>query len=520
MARTRKNAVALTSNQRLGSVLKTCRDLMRKDKGLNGDLDRLPQLTWMMFLKFFDDLEELAEAEALLESRTYEPTIPSPYRWRDWVLGEDALTGQDLISFLNNDEALLPGGERGPGLFATLRRADTDATNDKAQVVSRIFSGITNRMINGYIIRDVSLKLSEINFKSSEDAHTLSGLYEGMLREMRDSAGDSGEFYTPRPVVRLMVRLTAPVLGERILDPACGTGGFLVETYEYLKLQVSRSDQEAALQRETLFGYEAKSLPYMLAEMNMLLHGITTPNVTLQNALARRIAEIGDSDRVDVILTNPPFGGEEEDAIKSNYPAHLQTAETALLFLQQIMRMLARPTSGHGLSGGRAAVVVPNGTLFGDGVSARVKALLLREFNLHTIVRLPKGVFAPYSDIATNLLFFDRAGPTEEIWYYEHPLPDGRKQYVKTKPVRYDEFEPLVGWWSNRTETARAWKVKAQDVLVYADDGTLKSCNLDVANPNDLDSSDNRTANEIVSSMLTRSKEIDQLLVEIGKLLG
>jgi type I restriction enzyme M protein len=279
-----------------------------------------------------------------------------------------------------------------------------------------------------------------------------------MLREMRDAAGDSGEFYTPRPVVRFMVQVSDPRLGETVLDPACGTGGFLVEAYDHITQQVTNPDQRRTLQRDTLFGQEAKPLPYMLAQMNLLLHGLEAPQIAYGNTLEQRITEIGHSERVDVILTNPPFGGEEEVGIKANFPANMQTAETALLFLQYIMRKLRY--AGHGAEqAGRAAVVVPNGALFGDGVCAVIKEEILKEFCLHTIVRLPQGVFAPYTDIPANLLFFQRGGPTEEIWYYELPQPEGRKKYSKTAPLPFEAFAPVQRWWNNREEGSQAWRV-------------------------------------------------------------
>ena len=297
-----------------------------------------------------------------------------------------------------------------------------------------------------------------------------------MLREMRDAAGDSGEFYTPRPLVRLLVAVTDPRLGETILDPACGTGGFLVEAFNHLEAQCQTAHDREVLQSASLLGNEAKTLPYLLAQMNLLLHGLESPRIDPGNSLAVKVTEIGDRDRVDVILTNPPFGGEEEKGILGNFPADRQTAETALLFLQLIMRKRKRP--GHGTEhGGRAAVVVPNGTLFGDGVCARIKEELLKEFNLHTVLRLPNGVFAPYTSINTNVLFFDRSGPTKNAWYYEHPLPEGRKNYTKTQPLQYDEFAPLITWWTSREENERAWKVPAGELL-------LNNCNLDVKNPN------------------------------------
>ncbi|WP_241673260.1 type I restriction-modification system subunit M [Lacisediminimonas profundi] len=410
--RTKRAKPPLTTRDNLSALIGSARNILRKDKGLNGDVDRLPLLTWVMFLKFLDDLEVVHEEEAELDGKPYHPIIETPYRWRDWAAREDWLTGDELLAFINQDECHRADGSRGAGLFAYLRGlAGSGEKGSQREVIANVFRRVQNRMVSGYLLRDIINKINGIHFSSSEEIHTLSHLYESMLREMRDAAGDSGEFYTPRPVVRFMVQVSDPRLGETVLDPACGTGGFLVEAYDHIAEQVTNPDQRRTLQRDTLFGQEAKPLPYMLAQMNLLLHGLEAPQIAYGNTLERRITEIGHSERVDVILTNPPFGGEEEAGIKANFPANMQTAETALLFLQYIMRKLRY--AGHGTEqGGRAAVVVPNGTLFGDGISAAIKEEMLKEFRLHTIVRLPQGVFAPYTDIPANLLFFQRGGPT------------------------------------------------------------------------------------------------------------
>ncbi len=434
-----------TTAQSLGALLKSARDIMRKDKGLNGDLDRLPMLTWIMFLKFLDDLELQREDEAKLAGKKFKPAIEAPYRWRDWAAKSDGITGDELLAFINNEETvLLPSGisgkaKRGPGLFRYLRgltSSDSAGVPDTARdTVATVFKGVDNRMKSGYLLRDVVNKIAGIHFTSSDELHTLGALYESMLREMRDAAGDSGEFYTPRAVVRFMVAVTDPRLGETVLDPASGTGGFLVEAYSHLAKQVKTVADRKVLQEKSLFGCEPKPLPYLLCQMNLLLHGLDAPQIDPGNALRHKLTDIGERDRVDVILTNPPFGGEEERGIQGNFPEDKQTSETALLFLQLIMRKLRRQYGPAGSA--RAAVVVPNGTLFGDGVCARIKEELLKEFNLHTIVRLPNGVFAPYTGIPTNLLFFDRSGPTREVWYYEQPLPEGRKNYTKTAPIQW-----------------------------------------------------------------------------------
>lgn len=448
-----KSDVPVTTAQRLGSVIKSARDTMRKDKGLNGELDRLPQLTWILFLKLLDDTERIREEEAVLEGTRdeYEPVIDPPYRWRDWAANDEGISGDDLQKFISNDEVILRDGTKCMGLLPYLRSLQSQTGRDRKDVIREVFKGVSNRMESGALLRDMINKVNQIHFDSSEEVNILSNLYESMLKEMRDAAGDSGEFYTPRPVVRFMVKVLDPKLGDAIHDPACGTAGFLVEAYDHLKQQCQPKDWK--LLRSCLSGVEAKSLPYMLAQMNLLLQGVEYPDIERKNSLATSLNRLGVADQVDVILTNPPFGGEEEKSIKDSFPPDTQTSETALLFLQLIMRLLKRQPQP-----GRAGVVVPNGTLFGDGVCAKIKEKLLTQYNLHTIVRLPNGVFSPYTSIPTNLLFFDASGPTQEIWYYEVALPEGKKNYSKTKPMVDEDFADCLTWWQNRTEHERAWK--------------------------------------------------------------
>jgi type I restriction enzyme M protein len=512
-----------TTAQSLGSLLKSARDIMRKDKGLNGDLDRLPLLTWIMFLKFLDDLEIQREGEAKLAGKKFRPAIEPPYRWRDWAAQADGITGDELLAFINNEECALPaagGGspkpKRGPGLFAYLRNLTSSdsagGTDTRREVVATVFKGVDNRMKSGYLLRDVINKLNGIHFTASDELHTLGALYESMLREMRDAAGDSGEFYTPRAVVRFMVTVLNPRLGESILDPASGTGGFLVEAFNHLSQQVKTVADRKVLQEKSILGCEPKSLPYLLCQMNLLLHGLDAPQIDPGNALRHKLTDIGERDRVDVILTNPPFGGEEERGIQGNFPEDKQTAETALLFLQLIMRRLRR-SHREGNAWARAGVVVPNGTLFGDGVCARIKEELLKEFNLHTIVRLPNGVFAPYTGIPTNLLFFDRSGPTREVWYYEQPLPEGRKNYTKTAPIQFEEFAPLVAWWNKRKETDNAWKVPAAELLA-------NGCNLDRKNPCAKEDITHLPPAQLAADILKKEQRIAEIMGNIQKLLA
>ncbi len=506
------SAKAATTAQSLGSLLKSARDIMRKDKGLNGDLDRLPMLTWIMFLKFLDDLETQREQEAELRGTRFKPAIEPPYRWRDWAANPQGMTGEALIQWVNQDEATGPDGKRGPGLFAYLRRLTSSNGDNRRDVIATVFKGVQNRMVSGYLLRDVVNKIAAIHFTASDELHTLGALYESMLREMRDAAGDSGEFYTPRAVIRFIVKATDPRLGERVLDPATGTGGFLVEAFEHLKPQAQTVQQRRILQETSLYGCEPKPLPYLLGQMNLLLHGLDAPQIDPGNALRFKLTEIGEKDRVDVILTNPPFGGEEEKGIQGNFPEDKQTAETALLFLQLIMRKLRKaPRAGFGPA--RAAVVVPNGTLFGDGVCARLKQELLTEFNLHTIVRLPNGVFAPYTSIPTNILFFDRSGPTEHVWYYEQPLPEGRKNYTKTAPIQFDEFVDCLAWWDKRKKNDRAWKVSAKELLAAG-------CNLDRKNPSAKEDITHLPPEQLAASILQKEQRIAEIMGRIQKLLA
>ncbi|MEZ4529196.1 MAG: N-6 DNA methylase [Desulfobacterales bacterium] len=407
--------------------------MMRKDAGVDGDAQRIGQLAWMLFLKIFDDQEKERE----IRNGKYVSPMPAHLRWREWAGEDEGLTGDKLLDFINND------------LFKTLKELSVPHAETGAQIIRQVFADSNNYMKNGTLIRQVINKINEMDFNRSEDRRQFGEIYEKILKDLQ-SAGNAGEFYTPRAVTQFMTEMLDPKAGEKVLDPACGTGGFLSCTIDHVRTRyVKTPEQETRLQVSVL-GIEKKQLPHVLCITNMMLHGIETPSFILHdNALREGDKGITEKDRVDVILTNPPFGGQEEDGIETNFS--IKSRETADLFLLLIIRLLKK--------GGRCGIVLPDGTLFGDGVKARIKEKLLEECRLHTIVRLPNGVFNPYTGIKTNLLFFTKRGPTEEIWFYEHPYPEGYKSYSKTKPMQMEEFEPEKAWWNARTENEYAWKI-------------------------------------------------------------
>jgi type I restriction enzyme M protein len=481
-----------TPTQRLSDIIKSCRKIMRKDKGMNGDADRLPMLTWIMFLKFLDDNEQLQEVTAKLEGKKYKAAIDEPYRWRDWAKDKN-LTGDDLLDFVTNEKVKLADGKERIGLFHYLRGLQSESGTERKDVIATVFKGVINRMINGYLLRDVVDKIDEIHFTNNEEINTLSHLYESILKEMRDASGDAGEFYTPRPVVKFMVEMVDPKIGETVLDPAAGTGGFLVESFEHIKKQAKTVEQKKVLQTTSIIGGEAKPLPYLLCQMNLLLHGLNYPNIDPLNSLRFPLREIGDRDRVDIILTNPPFAGEEEKGILNNFPDDKRSSETAWLFLQLIMRKLKKKSVNY--KGGRAAVVVPDSGLFDStGIATRIKQDLLSSFNLHTIVRFPKGVFEPYTDIETNVLFFDCSAKTETIWYYQIQPPVGKKNFTKTLQLENAAMAEVKEWFNNRVENLYAWSVPVSSL-------DWKELNLDIKNPNGFDESENHDTGMVIKSL-------------------
>jgi type I restriction enzyme M protein len=445
----------------LSNTIKSIQDIMRKDAGVDGDAQRLGQLAWMLFLKIYSDLE----LETELSDSKYKSPTPKHLRWEAWAdetaLGKDALTGEALTDFIDNK------------LFPELKELDLSAFTGQARergaLLISVFDDAYNYMKSGTLLRQVVNKINQdIDYNSVETRHLFGDIYEQILKDLQN-AGNSGEYYTPRAVTQFAVDMINPQLGEVILDPACGTGGFLTCAFEYMKLQVKTPAELKSL-KNSIKGVEKKPLPHVLCATNMMVHGIEVPsNILNDNTLARPLRDYGKKDQVDIIITNPPFGGVEEDGIENNFPQEFRTRETADLFLVLVMELLK--------DGGRAAIVLPDGTLFGGGIKTRIKKKMLEECNLHTIVRLPKSVFAPYTNIATNVLFLTKGEPTKDIWYYEHPLPEGVKAYNKTKPMRVAEFDTEKAWWTNREKTEQAWKVSAEAIVE-------RNYNLDIKNPN------------------------------------
>lgn len=440
-------------------LIKSIQDIMRKDVGVDGDAQRIGQLIWMLFLKIFDDREK--EWESLNDH--YKTPIPERFRWRNWAADDEGMTGDELKDFIDNE------------LFPGLQNLESPGKNQQAFVIRSVFEDAYNYMKSGQLIRQVINKIEDgIDFNKAQERHTFGEIYEQILRDLQN-AGNAGEYYTPRAVTEFMVRMVNPQLGEKVLDPACGTGGFLTGAIEHIRKQVRTVEDEKRLQ-SSIFGVEKKPLPHLLCTTNMILHGIEVPtNIRHDNTLAKPLISYTPRERVEVILTNPPFGGMEEDGIESNFPTAYRTRETADLFLVWIMHLLK--------DGGRAGIVLPDGTLFGEGIKTRIKEQLLESCNLHTIVRLPKGVFSPYTSISTNLLFFTKGTRTKDVWYYEHPYPEGVKSYNKTKPIHIDEFEAEQTWWghesdhfASRTQNDRAWKVTAAEIKA-------RNYNLDFKNP-------------------------------------
>jgi len=439
------------------NTVKSIQDIMRQDAGVDGDAQRISQLCWMFFLKIIDDQDLEFE-----QTKTgYRSPIPVKLRWRTWAANPEGITGDDLIQFVNNE------------LFPGLKGLGAGKSGDRRRIVRSVFEDAYNYMKSGQLMRQVVNKINQVDFNNLSDRQHFGDIYEQILNDLQ-SAGNAGEYYTPRAVTAFMAQQIDPKPGEILLDPACGTGGFLTCAMRHMRGRYVKKPEHEQRMQAALRAVEKKQLPHMLCVTNMLLHGVEDPSfVRHDNTLARPYISYTASDRVDIVLTNPPFGGREEDGIETNFPAHFRTRETADLFLALIIRLL-KP-------GGRAAVVLPDGSLFGEGVKTRLKEHLMGECNLHTIVRLPNSVFKPYASIGTNLLFFEKGEPTRETWFYEHRVPAGQAAYSMTKPIKLQHLKPCADWWGGakrdgRKETELAWRITADEVKARGYD-------LDIKNP-------------------------------------
>ena len=465
--------------------IKSIQDIMRQDTGVDGDAQRISQLCWMFFLKIIDDQDQELE----LTQEDYASPIPKRFRWSAWAANPEGITGEGLLDFVNTE------------LFPSLKNlAGAQPGGGRRRVVREVFEDAYNYMKSGQLMRQVINRINGIDFNDLTDRQHFGDIYEQLLNDLQ-SAGNAGEYYTPRAVTAFMVDRIDPRPGELLFDPACGTGGFLTCALRHMRERYVKRPEDEPTMQAALRAVEKKQLPHMLCVTNMLLHGIEDPGfVRHDNTLARPYVSWGSKDRVDVVLTNPPFGGKEEDGIESNFPPHFRTKETADLFLALIVRVL-KP-------GGRAAVVLPDGSLFGEGIKTRLKEHLMEECNLHTIVRLPNSVFRPYASIGTNLLFFEKGEPTREVWFYEHSVPAGQKAYSMTRPIRMEHLQECIDWWGGpdrrgRRETERAWKVTAEAVKE-------RGYNLDVKNPH-TNEDDHGDPEELLAKLAAATAEADTL---------
>lgn len=459
---------------------------MWQDTGLNGDAQRVEQLGWMLFLKIFSD----KDLELELLDDTYTSPIPAEYHWiqekGNWAGDDEGITGDELLGFVDRQ------------LFPALRNLDVSTGNRRALIVREVFEGNNNYMKSGINIRKVLNKLNEIDFNVAKDRHAFGELYEGILKELQ-SAGKSGEFYTPRAITQFITDIIDPKIGEKLLDPTCGTGGYLTCAIEHLKAQANSVEDRQSI-AENVRGWEYKPLPFLLATTNLILHDIEVPNIRFGDALDQPLSNFTEKDRVHVILANPPFGGIVANNNENNFPQNYRTKESADLFLVLMIHLLKQ--------GGRAGIVLPDGSLTGEGVKLRIRQRLLEECNLHTIIRLPNSVFQPYATVATNLLFFTKGTPTKEIWYYEHRLPEGQKSYSKIKTIQAKEFDPIKAWWDHRVESDVCWKVDIQTIID-------RNYDLDIKNPVKPEESHDYSSAELMAMLETSFAKSHALLGQL-----
>lgn len=476
----------------ISSVIHSIRNIMRQDRGISGDAQRLEQLGWMLFLKIIDDKDKEEE----LMQDDYESIIPENLQWRTWANPQNdegefdakkAMKGKPLLDFVEDT------------LFPTLQELAKTNPSPRAVLIQEVFNGNNNYMKSGFEMRRVINKLNEIDFNASDDKQVFGNIYETILTELRD-AGNKGEYYTPRAITQLMTQMLDPKLEEKVLDPAAGTGGFLTAAISYIKKHYEKNEGDLKVLEQHIIGWELKPVAYVLGLTNLILHGIFTPNFHYKDSLKTEYKNISIKDQVEVILANPPFGASIAEGVEGNFPKTYRCKESADLFILLMIKLL-KPT-------GRAAIVLPDGSITGTGVKARIREKLLRDCNLHTIVRLPQSTFFP-ATVSTNLLFFEKGSPTKEIWYYRHHLPKGQKSYSKTKPIRFEEFKPLIEWWNNRVENEVAWKVKVED---------LKDWDLDVRNPTSMVEEKSFTVKETMEELKDSFSRVNKTFRELEKM--
>ncbi len=475
------------------TTVKSIQDIMRQDVGVDGDAQRISQLTWLFFLKIIDDQDQELE----ITRDDYRSPIPERFQWRNWAADPEGITGQAMLDFVNDE------------LFPALKGLQiTGKPGDRRRVVRDVFEDAYNYMKSGQLLRQVVNKINQVDFNNLDERRHFGEFYEQLLNDLQ-SAGNAGEYYTPRAVTSFMVQMIDPHPGETLFDPACGTGGFLTCSIRHMEEKYVRTPAQRETMQGALHAVEKKQLPHMLCVTNMLLHGIEDPSfVRHDNTLARPYISYTASDRVDIVLTNPPFGGREEDGIESNFPQHFRTRETADLFLALIIRLL-KP-------GGRAAVVLPDGSLFGEGVKTRLKEALMEECNLHTIVRLPNSVFRPYASIGTNLLFFEKGAPTQDVWFWEHQVPEGQKAYSMTRPIKLEHLDDCAAWWGGaaregREENEQAWKVSIDTIRE-------RGFNLDIKDPHVVED-DHGDPETLLNDLTKTEASVESLRSELKAIL-
>jgi type I restriction enzyme M protein len=473
----------------IASIIKNVRNIMRQDRGVSGDAQRLEQLGWMLFLKILDEKDQ--ELELIRDG--YKSVIPPKFQWRNWATNAEGLTGEELLLFIDHPT---------DGLFAKLKELKAAHAPRRAALVREVFDGSNNYMKSGFEMRKVINQLNGFDFNNSEDRHIFGTVYESILVELRD-AGNKGEYYTPRAITQLMTQMTAPKLGQHVLDPAAGTGGFLSTAIDWIREREVRTLDDEALLQESITGWELKPVAYVLGLTNLILHGIDVPDWHYVDSLKTEYNSIGPKQQVDVILANPPFGASIADGVETNFPQSFRCRESADLFVVLMIQLL-KP-------GGRCAIVLPDGCITGDGYKERIRERLLRDCNLHTIVRLPQSTFFP-ATVSTNLLFFQKGTPTKEIWYWEHRLPEEQKSYSKTKTIQFVEFASLIAWWNNREENEVAWRVKIEDLKGVLD--------LDVKNPHREQEQKQLSAKEALSRLSASMETTQKLLSELQRQIG